>query len=527
MKFNLILFAGFLLLATTCRLPSDPIGEIKIIKRLDTINTGGNCLDLDVNDSTLVAAANFNGFFVYQLYDSSNKLNPKEVFHGYDLDPNIADNQIEKVILSKSQDIMVLLDQYDKIYVNRLDGSPVFFLGDESWDCLGGAWTDVVIDDQDTKIKILTLINHGVQPPEEEAGLDLYSKSIGWQSIENYTPFSPDNLSFNKCEFSLNLHDETDKMYFDDGLLAIGIGEQGVKVYNQLENSTCFKKIESESLVNDFHINISSDLTISGYSWIGKSISANLNANTAKILVVLELQEQPTGISNLEFFDPENNLINFVFDEQNGEGDGNRVWLEKIDEQIYMIKYYSDTEIARFQFNISGTEVLSDLNKLFFPIIDFNYTGDYEADKSSCEYGILLGGYGGIYEPAGGLSPNEFSSFDTPGSVNNIFMQNSTVFAGLSASNGCKMAVLGSAGNLLNITQFASGYSIRGIHNHNGLLALAAGHDGVLLYDWNSTEISFKGRIDMPYANAVKVLNNIIYVATEDGIEIIEIDNLQ
>ena len=135
MKFNLILFAGFLLLATTCRLPSDPIGEIKIIKRLDTINTGGDCLDLDVNDSILVAAANFNGFFIYQLYDSSNKLNPQEIFHGYDMDPNIADNQIEKVILSKSQDIMVLLDRYDKIYVNRLDGSPVFYLGDE---VLGG-----------------------------------------------------------------------------------------------------------------------------------------------------------------------------------------------------------------------------------------------------------------------------------------------------------------------------------------------------------------------------------------------------
>ena len=92
-------------------MPSDPLGEIKIIKRLETINTGGYCPDLDINDSILVAAANFNGFFLYQLYDSSNKLNPKEIFHGYDLDPNIADNQIEKVILSKSQDIMVLLDQ--------------------------------------------------------------------------------------------------------------------------------------------------------------------------------------------------------------------------------------------------------------------------------------------------------------------------------------------------------------------------------------------------------------------------------
>ena len=44
-------------------------GEIKIIKRLNTIDTGGNCLDLDVNmmDSILVAAANYNGFFIYNI----------------------------------------------------------------------------------------------------------------------------------------------------------------------------------------------------------------------------------------------------------------------------------------------------------------------------------------------------------------------------------------------------------------------------------------------------------------------------
>ena len=68
---------------------------------------------------------------------------------------------------------------------------------------------------------------------------------------------------------------------------------------------------------------------------------------------MLELQGQPTGINNLEFFNPENNLINIVFDE-NGEGEGNRVWLEKMDEQIYLIKFYSDMKIARFQFNIEG-----------------------------------------------------------------------------------------------------------------------------------------------------------------------------
>ena len=38
-------------------MPSSPLGEIKIIKRLDAINTGGNCLgldvDMDIGDSIL------------------------------------------------------------------------------------------------------------------------------------------------------------------------------------------------------------------------------------------------------------------------------------------------------------------------------------------------------------------------------------------------------------------------------------------------------------------------------------------
>ena len=51
-------------------MPADPLGEIKIIKRLDTIDTGGNCLDLDVDieDSILVVAANYNGFMIYNIF---------------------------------------------------------------------------------------------------------------------------------------------------------------------------------------------------------------------------------------------------------------------------------------------------------------------------------------------------------------------------------------------------------------------------------------------------------------------------
>ena len=89
------------------------------------------------------------------------------------------------------------------------------------------------------------------------------------------------------------------------------------------------------------------------------------------------------------------------------------------------------------------------------------------------------------------------------------------------------MKILGADGSITRSLHFAIGYTIKGIHQNNGLLALAAGHDGILLYNWNGINASFMGKIKTEYANNVKVSNNIIFVATEDGIEIIQIDFTQ
>ena len=79
-------------------------------------------------------------------------------------------------------------------------------------------------------------------------------------------------------------------------------------------------------------------------------------------------------------------------------------------------------------------------------------------------------------------------------------------------------------GNIINTNQFASGYSVNGIHLDYSLLALAAGNDGILLYHWSGIDISFMGKIETAYANNVKVAGDIIFAATEDGIEVIQID---
>ena len=49
MKNNFLIIIGVLIFIHSCRMPVDPLGEIKIIKRLKTINTGGNCRDIDID----------------------------------------------------------------------------------------------------------------------------------------------------------------------------------------------------------------------------------------------------------------------------------------------------------------------------------------------------------------------------------------------------------------------------------------------------------------------------------------------
>ena len=53
---------------------------------------------------------------------------------------------------------------------------------------------------------------------------------------------------------------------------------------------------------------------------------------------------------------------------------------------------------------------------------------------------------------------------------------------------------------------------------------MAVGHDGILLYSLKGNDITFIGKLETAYANNVKVSGNIIFAATEDGIEIIQID---
>ena len=518
-----VLLIVIVICINSCRMPADPLGEIKIIKRLDTIDTGGNCLDIDVSDSILVAAANYNGFIIFNLYDSSGNFNPKQKYHGSDLDPNTFDNQISKVMISDSLSVIVLMDKYDKIYVNRLNGSPIFYLGGGVNDCYGGAWTDFSLDESSSSLRLYTMVDHNLAT---EYDVDENSKSLVWQNLEFFSSFPTlDEIGSINCEFSLNLSDEAENIHFSsDGLFTIGLGELGIQVYKQLDHSTCYKKIETEVENRDFYVDIS-DINISGWNWSGvKSIQADSDAEASRILLVLDMDDEPQNILNIQFYDPQDNLINMTYDDENNSGNPNRLWFEK-ENDYYYIKFNADTEIARFQFTIPDVSYISLMTDQYFAIDEFNYTDNYDDDKSECEKGSALGGYGGIYEPAGGISPNLLLEFDTPGEINSVYSVNHSIFTGLSNSNGLLVTNINEDGSIIYQEALAQGYSVNDIFVNDNLIGLAVGHDGALIYSWDgNTSFILKGRLETSYANAIKINDNVIYIATEDGIEVIQID---
>ncbi|SVE37513.1 uncharacterized protein METZ01_LOCUS490367, partial [marine metagenome] len=238
-----------------------------------------------------------------------------------------------------------------------------------------------------------------------------------------------------------------------------------------------------------------------------------------RILLVLGMDDEPQNILNIQFYDPEDNLINMTYDDENNSGNPNRLWFEK-ENDYYYIKFNADTEIARFQFTIPDVSNISLMTDQYFAIDEFNYTDNYDDDKSECEKGSALGGYGGIYEPAGGISPNLLLEFDTPGEINSVYSVNHSIFTGLSNSNGLLVTNINENGSIIYQENLAQGYSVNDVFVNDNLIGLAVGHDGALIYDWDgNTSFILKGRLETSYANAIKINDNVIYIATEDGIE--------
>ena len=520
MRNQFIIIMSILFSIYGCRMPADPEG-LSVVKYIGPINTFGDCLDLDVNDSIIVAATNFNGFMIFDIYDSLGRFNPQKKYKGSDFDPSVANNQISKIRISEAPPSIVMMDKYDRIYVNRLDGSPIFYIGGgvNNEVCTGAVWTDFTLNEEGSSLRVFTIVDNNLAT---EYPVDAYSKSIIWQNWEDFSHFpTADKISsIGGCEYSVNLFDEAEHIHFSsDGLLSVGMGELGARVYRQLNENTCFKKNSNASYENEFYLDVSNTGIVSGWPWSDRSIKSISNNDSSRTLVVLKMDNYPEKLFNLRFYSPEDSLIPMIYANDNNVEEPNRLWVEELGDYFY-VNFSSELDIARFQFTIFGSSNIS-LNKNRYTIIeDFPSTNVFDVDKEKCENGLLLDGFGGEFEPLGGINLDPLIEFDAPGKVNSVYSIGNLLFLGLSNSNGLLVTTIDSNGLILDQELLAKGYSINNISLTTKFLGLAVGHDGVLIFEVENDKFSLKGRLPTGYANATKIKESTVYVATEDGIEI-------
>ena len=168
MKHNLIILIGIVICINSCRLPADPLGVITIIKRV-SIDTIDNCqdLDVDITDSILVAAANYAGYFVYDInIEGGTILGLTESFHKSpdEMDEALGDNQAEAVKLSTENNIAFILDKYENIWLYKYGETGQSQFDEErlqtTCEDYGAAWLSVAIDDHKDSVGLYFLLNH-------------------------------------------------------------------------------------------------------------------------------------------------------------------------------------------------------------------------------------------------------------------------------------------------------------------------------------------------------------------------------
>ncbi len=407
MRFYILIISLFLY-ACIEQVDSEQNDFVELVTYIDTY---GEAMDLDLTDSRMVVAANYQGFIVYDLSRDNlgNISSVDSIYNDSILDDSMGDNRAQEVIVSDNHDIAFITDIFDRIWLYKLNDESNQYVDSYLQDCYGGTWLSTAIDDQTdvNQINVFSLVKHSSSESDDEGTVgdfDEYSTSVVWKGLKDISSddLFPEQNSSPACEFSYNFGILPENIHYNDGLLAVSNGELGVKVLSQIDESSCF------------------------------------DSNTFELL---------------------------------GE---------------------------------------------------FNPSGNIDVDRIACENSIFdyyNPGLGGIFEPEGGFHPQIYSSFDLPGEVNAVYVKDLVLFSGLSTSNGCYISLLGDNGTVVENYPIANGYTINGISEDNGILALSAGRDGVLLYQWNGAlSIDFIGQIQTPYSNKVKVDGNNILVSTEDGV---------
>ena len=433
-----------------------------IVQLVTYIDTYGEAMDLDLTDSHMVVAANYQGYIIYNVYrdNSGNISSIDSIYNDSTLDDTMGDNRAQEVIISKNHDIAFITDIYDKIWLHKLGVEEYEqYVDTYLQDCYGGTWLSVAIDDQSdmNQINIFSLVKHSSSESDEEGTVgdfDEYSTSVVWKGLKDIgsSDLFPEESAAPSCEFSYNFGILPEMVHYNDGLLVVSNGELGINVLSQINESTCFEEI--------YECTDPSQLTKDG-------CDSNLSC-----LENTELNEESCLNEDYRW----------------------GMW---------------DEWLPTGEYNVIST---------------FAPSGEVDSDRIICEnppFDYYNPGLGGIFEPKGGFHPKVYASFDLPGEVNEAYIKGQTIISGLSTSNGCYISLLDDNGIVIDNLSIANGYTINGISEDNGILALSAGKDGVLLYQWNgSLNADYIGQIQTPYANQVKVDGNNILISTEDGVYI-------
>jgi len=521
MKNKFLILVGVLICINSCRMPVDPLGEIKIIKRV-SINTIDNCRDIavDMDDSILVAAANYAGYFIYDInYEDETISGLTESFYKSSdkMDETLGDNQAEAVELSTENNIAFILDKYENIWLYKYGDAEQNQFDTEKLETTcedyGAAWLSVAIDDQKDSIGLYFLLNH-----HSAQSADFCVSQFNYRNKISILPQDERECS-DIQEYFENYDDE---YTCEEAGRCADAEDETIELDQYNDQSSC----EEEGYVWKFH-----EFKIGGcLAGDFAEYSTSLVWKKLDNIAPDDDNSDPTGDPDCEYIANLSSIAEKIYFNDGilsmtYGGLGVKVFEQS--KETLCLTYDEDNDLIEKYGSEDMNAICSDQFAENF-ICCTTDACDPNADCEDPNYIANEGpfGLGGKYSTKGGIIPYVYEEFNTPGEVETVYSKDRIIFAGLSHSNGFMSTKLNDDGSISGSNQFAVGYTIKGIHEHNGLLALAAGHDGILLYNWNGgVNVSFIGKIETSYANNVKVAGSIIFAATEDGIEIVQIDH--
>ena len=204
-----IFILSFLLFACIDQLERENDSVADLVTHIDTY---GEAMGSDLTESSMVVAANYQGFIVYDVNrnDLGNIVSIDSIYNDSNMDDTMGDNRAQEVIISKNHNIAFITDIYDRIWLYKLNNGSSQYVDNYIQDCYGGTWLNLEIDDQFNYINVFTLVKHNSSESDDEGTVgdfDEYSTSVVWKrlyDINDVDLFPEDNAS-PLCEFSYNL----------------------------------------------------------------------------------------------------------------------------------------------------------------------------------------------------------------------------------------------------------------------------------------------------------------------------------